>query len=543
MLSDFREMNPVANKITAADAARASCLHITAVARGRCGGAFGINHRALMKNQLRKLPFAALGIAACLSIFGSVRAATPAKGDEVEQRIERVVNGLLADTALANHFAPRASLKERMAFYHTPGVSIAVINNYRVEWARGFGVREWGKADPVTETTLFQAGSISKPVFAVAVMRLVQAGKLDLDEDVNHYLVSWKIPARRGWQPTVTLRQLLSHTAGFTVSGFLGYEANDRLPMLVDVIEGRPPAQTPRIEINMLPGTQFRYSGGGFIVAQQTVEDVVGEPFPRMMHELVFAPLEMKHSTYEQPLPKSWQRLAATSHVWKNQPVSGRWYIHPELAAAGLWTTPSDLARVAVELQLVLKGKTNGILSREKVVEMLTPIKIGGPTGLGFFVWGTGDSGGFNHSGRNEGAEAHMEAFKETGKGAVIMLNSNEGAPLLAEIQRAIAREYQWPGSSLDEQKPSQISEAVLAGYVGEYVSTFGMKFSVTSEKGRLFFGASGQHPVELQAISETKFVVPFLNTEVTFDRTEQGAVKGLSLLQEGARILAERKR
>src|SRR6266542_5101775 len=167
---------------------------------------------------------------------------------DIGLRIERVINGLLPETGFINRYAPKATLKERMAFYHTPGVSIAVVNNYKIEWVRGFGVKEWGKRSPVTPTTLFQAGSISKPIFALAVMRLVQQGRLDLDAHVNTYLKSWKIPANGDWQPHVTLRHLLSHAAGLTVHGFPGYQRSEPLPTVVQVLNGEPPANTEKVE-------------------------------------------------------------------------------------------------------------------------------------------------------------------------------------------------------------------------------------------------------------------------------------------------------
>src|SRR5262249_27708993 len=155
--------------------------------------------------------------------------------------------------------------------------------------------------------TLFQAGSVSKPIFALAVMRLAQEGKVDLDEDVNRYLISWKVPANGSWQPRITLRQLLSHSGGMTVHGFPGYASDEKVPSVLDILDGRPPANTPRIEVNIVPGTQLRYSGGGITVAQQLVVDLLGEPFPKMMREVILDPLRMKHSTYEQPLPKKWK--------------------------------------------------------------------------------------------------------------------------------------------------------------------------------------------------------------------------------------------
>jgi CubicO group peptidase (beta-lactamase class C family) len=183
-----------------------------------------------------------------LLIVGLLAAATAAPAAPVEARVQRVLGGLLPETAVRNRYGPPASLTDRMAYYNTPGVSIAVVNDGRIEWARGIGVRERGRPGPVTERTLFQAGSISKPIFALAVMRLVQEGRLDLDEDVNRYLTSWKVPANDAWQPQVTLRQLLGHSAGLTVHGFPGNGFEETLPSLVQVLNGEPPANTSRCE-------------------------------------------------------------------------------------------------------------------------------------------------------------------------------------------------------------------------------------------------------------------------------------------------------
>jgi CubicO group peptidase (beta-lactamase class C family) len=453
-----------------------------------------------------------------------------------------VVNGLLADTAIDNHYAPAARLKDRIAYYHTPGVSIAVVNNYKVEWARGFGVKEFGKQDPVTETTLFQAGSISKPIFALAVMRLVQDGKVDLDEDVNHYLTSWKVPPNGPWQPRVTLRQLLSHSAGLTVHGFPGYLRSEKLPTVLEILDGRPPANTARIEVSILPGTQVRYSGGGITVAQQLVVDVVGQPFPKVMRALILDPLDMEHSTFEQPLPNNLAQSAATAHPSKNRPVEGKWHVYPEMAAAGLWTTPFELARAGIELQLALKGEAKDVLSAKTVVQMLTP-GIDEQIGIGFFLSGKDRNVRFGHGGWDEGFVAEMTMYKDAGKGAVIMLNSNEGDPMLYEIERAIAREYEWPGYFPEEKKPVEVSSAILRTFVGEYVSKSGVSYSITNENGALFFKPTNQPPIELHPDSETSFWMTPLNAKVTFDRTEKGDVKSLTLRQAGRTFSAERKR
>ncbi len=211
----------------------------------------------------------------------------------VEHRIERVISNLLPATSLERKFGSPKTLHEQLARYRTPGISIAVINDFEIEWAREFGVCEAGTIREVTADTLFQAASISKPVFALAVMRLVQEGRLSLDEDVNTYLTSWRVPASGNWQPRITLRQLLSHTAGLTVHGFPGYATSDPLPTLVQVLNGKPPANTDEVEVNIIPGLHYRYSGGGTTVAQQVLVDVLGKPFPEIMRELVLELLGM----------------------------------------------------------------------------------------------------------------------------------------------------------------------------------------------------------------------------------------------------------
>ena len=461
--------------------------------------------------------------------------------NDIEQRIERVINGLLPEAAFSNQYGPKATLQERMDFYHTPGVSIAVINNYKIEWARGFGVKAWGEPDPVAETTVFQAGSISKPIFSLAVMRLVQEGKLNLDEDVNQYLTSWKIPPNGSWQPRVTLRQLLSHSAGLTVHGFPGYLRTENIPTVVDILNGQPPSNTARIEVNILPGLQFRYAGGGTTVAQQLVVDVLGQPFPKIMHSLVLEPLGMKHSTYEQPLPESWAGSAATAHPWKNKPVEGKWHVYPEMAAAGLWTTPSDLARAGIELQLILKNKSNRLLSTDMVVQMLTP-GVDESIGIGFFLSGKDEAVRFGHGGWDEGFVAQMTVYKENGMGAVVMLNSNEGAPMLNEIERAVAREYDWPGYFPEEKTTMKVSSQILDTYAGEYEGPSGVRCTITRKDDRLFMAVGNQSAIELHAHSGTKFFMKILNTEVKFDKTDKGEVKSLTIHQAGRQTVCERK-
>jgi CubicO group peptidase (beta-lactamase class C family) len=461
---------------------------------------------------------------------------------DIGQRIEHVINGLLPDTALQNQYAEPATLAERMVYYRTPGVSMAVINDGEIEWARGFGLRQWGSPEPVTEETLFQAGSISKPIFALAVMRLVEDGHLDLDEDVNAYLTSWKIPPTDSWQPKVTLRHLLSHSAGLTVHGFPGYLRHEEQPTIMQILNGEQPANTDPVRVNIIPGTQFRYSGGGTTVAQQLLVDVLGQPFPIIMRELVLDPLGMAHSTYEQPLPDNWAGLAATAHPWKYQPVRGRWHVYPEMAAAGLWTTPADLARAALAVQQAQPNDSNGFLSTDAITQMLTP-QVEEHMGLGFFLKGKGDMLRFGHGGWDEGFVADVIAYQSQDKGAVIMVNSNQGYNLMFEVQRAIAKTYEWPEYFTEKKAAVGVPAERLAGYVGAYATKSGLQFKVTQEGDVLCLQAADQPPIALQPESETKFFVAFLNSAVSFEKAETGEVTRLILHQGEKQLSAEKQK
>ena len=270
----------------------------------------------------------------------------------VKKKIEAVINGLLLPPKAKK--VTLMKLDDRMHFYKIPGVSIAVINDGKIEWALGFGVKEAGLGDltsePVTADTFFEAGSISKPVAAMAALRLVQEGLIDLHANLNDKLRTWKVPDNQFTQTNkVTLGELLRHTAGMTVHGFPGYPAGSQIPTLVEVLNGAKPANTAPVRVETVPGTVWKYSGGGYTVMQQLLIDVMSNrqgvaslevPFPKILQEKVIGPIKMEHSTYIQPLPQNWQSGAATGHD-AGKPIKGKYHTYPEMAAAGLWTTPS----------------------------------------------------------------------------------------------------------------------------------------------------------------------------------------------------------
>ena len=431
-----------------------------------------------------------------------------------------------------------ASLAERMALYDVPGVSLAVLRDGAIAWAAGFGVREAGRAEPVTERTLFQAASISKPMTALGVMRLVQEGRLDLDADVNRYLTSWRVPANGDWQPRITLRQLLSHSAGTTVHGFVGYRPDRPLPTLPQLLDGTPPANSGPVRVTALPGTIFRYSGGGTSIVQQVLEDVTGQPFADLMREIVLDPLEMADSTFAQPLPAALHDRAATGHRDDGAPVPGRWHVHPERAAAGLWTTPSDLLRAALEVRRARVGGGR-ILSQASAETILTR-GAAGDVGVGFFVGGEGDRRRIGHGGDNVGFKALLDVYVERGAGIAAMANGDLGHELIDEIVGAVAREEGWPvppgegfGTFRAPRATVDAEPAALAALAGVYQLRPDYRLTLTQVDGRLLLGAPGQPGVPLWTVGPDLFEAAALALEVAVKRDGE-TVSAITLRQGG---------
>jgi len=454
-------------------------------------------------------------------------------------RIRRIETSLLPTSGRVEA-VEAASLMERLAQENAPGFSVAVIEGGDIAWARGYGVRDADHPDPVTPETVFQAGSVSKPVAAVAALRLVEEGRLTLDDDIGRWLTSWRVPPVGSWQPRLTLRQLLSHTAGLTVHGFQGYDRDTVLPTLVQVLDGAEPANSAPVRVDLIPGAQFRYSGGGYCVFQQLLVDVTGQSFPDLMRDLVLAPLGMAHSTYAQPLPESWHQRAASGHQPGSAPVEGCWAVYPEMAAAGLWTTPSDLARVALEVQRALAQRPGTLLSPEMVRMMLAP-QFDQPTddlderiGLGFFLRGEGQAAQFRHTGSDRGFLCLFSGYERLGAGIVAMINARAGDVIL-EYAAAVARECDWPDYASPEPGPV---DATLAG---EYAVRPGYSLVVAQSDGTLSLRPTGQDALPLVQRSATRFAVRGLEVEVVFQRDETGTPAALVVRQGRHDLVATR--
>lgn len=453
-----------------------------------------------------------------------VNPALPAAEDA--PRIARIEHGLFLGARIEGD--PGLALADRMRAHHVHGLSIAVIHDHRIAWTKGYGFADAESGKVVTDTTLFQAGSISKPVTAMAALRKIQDGKLTLDARINDVLKSWKLPENDLTRATpVTLRHLLSHTAGTTVHGFPGYAAGEPVPTLLQVLDGVPAANTPAIRVDLAPGTKFRYSGGGTTIVQQALIDLSGKPFSELLAETVLVPLGMDHSTYQQPLPPERVAFAAVGYDVDGAPIAGKRRVYPEMAAAGLWTTPTDLARFALELALASSGKASRVLTQSTANLMLTKVaptsNPDGSVALGVFVSRHQGAMYFGHDGADEGFQAMLLASAENGYGVAMMANSDDGIPLMKEVLDAVATEYGWDGFG-HPVKAATLAPARLSELAGAYQVNVDRVCRFTVEGDHLVLRAPFQPPAALVPISDTTFVRRDDAARYTFSKAADGS-------------------
>jgi CubicO group peptidase (beta-lactamase class C family) len=455
-----------------------------------------------------------------------------------DERIARVENGLLPPVLIKGEKG--WNIGERMKLYNIPGVSIAVIKDFKIAWAKGYGVMDNETKEPVTEKTLFVAGSVSKPVADMGALRMVQEGKLTLDEDINKVLVSWKVPENEFTKTEkVTLRRITSHSAGVTVHGFRGYAAGEPIPTLIQILNGEPPANSAPIRVDLVPGTQWRYSGGGLTIMQQAMIDVEGKPFPEIMREKVLEPIGMTSSSYEQTMGPDRIKLAASGHYGDGRVIEGKRYAYPEMAAAGLWTTPTDLAKFALEVQRSLKGESNKVLSQKTVRLMVTKQISIAPSqdmALGFFLQDNDNY--FGHGGQDIGFICQLIARKDGGYGAVVMTNSDgRGGELIGEILRSIAKEYDWQGYLPTPVEVVALAPDKLESFTGRYRLGSDNVLSLKIEGGKMFGQEVGEQEFELLPVSEQEFVRRDRGARYVFSGTREVTIRSASGQQTGARL------
>jgi CubicO group peptidase (beta-lactamase class C family) len=337
--------------------------------------------------------------------------------------------------------------------HKVPGVSIAVIKDFKIAATYAYGVADAATGAPVTADTLFQAASISKPVAAMASLKAVQNGLFTLDQDVNTILKSWKLPDSPFMRDRpVTPRSLMSHTSGTGDGfGFPGYAPGAPLPSVSQILDGTPPSNLRKVRLERPPFKGYKYSGGAVMIEQLALTDAAGKPLTEIARDWVLNPIGMTNSTYEQPLPAARERQAARAHDRSGARMGDPFHVYPEQAAAGLWTTPTDLAKFAIEVQLAVLGKSSRVLNQSTAREMITPVGVG-PYAVGFGIQKEGEGWYFGHGGSNWGFQCDLLAHRLHGYGYAIMTNGDSGGALIGDLRRMIQQEYAW--DALDQPIP-----------------------------------------------------------------------------------------
>ncbi|TVS11923.1 MAG: serine hydrolase [Wenzhouxiangella sp.] len=488
-------------------------------------------------HHLRPLPFVLVALALLVGwgVGAPPDPADPPVPDQEEARISTIESSILPLIRVeGRELPPPATLGDRMGELGVAAVSAAVVRDGEVAWARAWGTADVEAGRPANPETLFQAASISKPVAAMGALLLVEDGALQLDGPVNAHLTSWRVP-EHNWsgRSEVTLRRLLTHTAVLSVHGFPGYENEAPLPDLPGILDGIEPANTGPVRVSDEPGSLWRYSGGGTTVAQLAISDATGEPFASGMARRVLEPAGMTSSTYEQPLPESLRHRAAFAYRQDGGSPPGGWHVYPEQAAAGLWTTPTDLARwiISVQRSLAASGnptrKEGAVLRPETALAMVTPGD--GDWGLGPAISGEGPARRFSHGGSNLGFKAEMTGWTEGGRGLVVLTNSDQGAILIRELALAIAQEYGWQGYEPRILTALERTEAELAEYAGTYRSeSAGFALVVAREEGSLWLITPDGTRREMVSTAEDEFTEIQMGQSVDFLRYDTGRVDAI---------------
>lgn len=470
--------------------------------------------------------------------FGLLTAQTNKKySKEVEIKIQQVEQNLASWVEIEN--TPKWNLQERMNYYKIKGISIAVIKDYKIDWARGYGWADLAENRPVTTSTLFQAASISKSLNGFGILKLAQDKKIDIYTDINNYLRSWQFPydsLSNG--KIITIANLLSHTGGINISGFDGYTKVDSLPTIIQILNGGKPSNSDAVKSIFEPNLKYKYSGGGITISQLIIEEVSGKNYAEFMERNILKPIGMQNSFYTNTSSKNKLRLLATGYNGDKE-VTMKYHIYPEKAAAGLWTNPMELSKFVIEVQKSLVNKSNKILSQKMTQLMLTPY-VDNSSALGVFIEDKEGIKYFRHGGVNEGFTSLYFGSVENGNGAVVMCNSTDKT-ILYEIINSIATIYKWKNYYKPmPKKVIKIDSLALSQYVGKYISN-NREYKISQDKDNLFLELFGQK-WQIYFTSKTDFFMyqaPGIEHQFIFNDSK---IKAFEIkLNDGKSIVAKK--
>ena len=471
--------------------------------------------------------------------FGQVTFGQKDKIQAVENNLTEV-RGLIFEDSIISKY----NIIDRMKFYKIPSVSLAVINNGRLEWAKTYGYADIEMERLANAATLYQVASITKSVNGLAIMKLVQDGNLSMTNDIRNYLKSWTFPDNEfSKNKLITLKNLLSHTAGLSVHGFIGYRVSDSLPTINQILNGERPANNEAVKPIYPVNEHFEYSGGGYAVIRKILDDNISSNYDSLMQTLILRPLKMTNSTFSQPLLPQYKNYAYGCDK-EMQPLKGNYYIYPEQSAGGLWSTATDIAKFVLSIQHDLKGSQNSIIDKRLTEEMLTPVL--NNYALGFGIVEKGGEKYFWHEGESYGYNSMYYGSFTTGKGVVILTNAypSNGQPFIKELLNSVAVTYGWKDFyDPVKKKLTFIPDTLLDKYIGDYYSENPqMKISITRNGKGLDLTA--RRPEKMYATKpDTFFLASSPNDNCVFSSSKKdGIIDTFEVIQNGKTIIKARR-
>lgn len=459
---------------------------------------------------------------------------------QVENNLTETRELIFEDSVISKY-----SIIDRMKFYKIPSVSLAVINNGKIEWAKTYGYADIEMKRLANKKTLYQVASITKSVNGLGILKLVQEGKLSLTSDIRNYLKSWTFPDNElSKNKTITLKNLLSHTAGLSVHGFIGYAVNDSIPTISQILNGERPANNEPIKPVYQINEHFEYSGGGYTVIRKILDDNISSNYDSLMTALVLKPLKMTNSTFSQPLSSRYVNYAYGTDK-EMQTLKGKYYTYPEQAAGGLWSTATDIAKFILSIQKDLKGSTNSLLNKGLTKEMLTPVL--NNYALGFGIVEKGGEKYFWHEGESYGYNAMYYGSFTTGKGVVILTNAypNNGQPFIQELLNSVAITYGWKDFyNPIKKKLAPVPDTLLTKYIGEYYSE-NPQLKITISKNGNQLELTARRPEKMYATkTDTFFLASSPNDSCVFSSSKNdGYIDTFEVIQNDKTIIKATKK
>jgi len=450
-----------------------------------------------------------------------------------KNKITEVENGLPLGVVFQDSSEIKYNIVDRMKFYKVPSVSIAVVNNGKIIWSKAYGKREVASVSPADVNTIYQTASISKSINAFAVLKLVQEGKISLEKDIREYLTTWELPNNKfSTSRKITLANLLSHTSGLGTGGFFGYKITDTIPSLNQILSGTKPANSDPVQSINFPGAEYFYSGGGTTLIRKILEDRFKTNYASLIQTNVLTPLNMKRSTYNQPLQKA-EHNFASGYVGDVQVIDGGYHVFPELAPDGLWSNANDIAKFILSIQKSLKGE-NALLQKQTALQMFSKVIPTSNYTLGFVVEDKDGEKYFSHRGANYGYRSVFYGSMKTGKGIVVLTNSENGEMLINEIVNSVAVTYDWKNFYNPPIKKLVIADpALVKDVVGKY-SNGEANFTINNINGKLeMIGNSAE---SLHYVGNHRFfLLSSPNIEVVFSSSDGGRIyDALELIENG---------